>query len=552
MTKNCSSNSDLPPSTLFEKRRRIRPEVNALNLISKLGDDLLVEILIRLPNPKSSCRCKAVCKPWKSIISDPSFNRRFIAHHRSKYQPPSLFIPSHDPQSILSFLPIPDKIRPYLRVFDCFKDLLLCGFSQPFGELERSYFVCNPFTKQWIALPLAPRTLQTVVKNGSAATLVCHPCSNYKPESAGFVYSEYQFRVVRLLQFGKMTMLEVFCSESGKWTQTLLKMNAIKMPWTNVVFLDERLFWMHYDANLGRSMLYGYNPFSNDVPLVVMNVPSVLWKRLCDGDANFSVSQGDFHIVVLDVEGVGGALRNALYVCRMHVEGPNFSWTWQRYEMVLKTAPSSSSRLWGKYELDKCSVLCLHPENPEIIFFKYMDECVLSFNPRMGKGEPELLSAVTLNFYEPGWRALQPRVSSCWPTPIPRYDDLRCMYDGSYHCWVQNITTATTTLPSAIGIPTPPPPPYVQVEMRRSLEVIKQEYSELCGTLSKLVLDMYAASTSGYDLLKAAKDVIARLEDLAREARAARYRSNLRDLLQLARNESEKHRRVFQGLQNLD
>ncbi|CAN0892206.1 hypothetical protein LINGRAHAP2_LOCUS17429, partial [Linum grandiflorum] len=236
----------MPASTLFGKRRRICPEVNALNLMSKLGEDLLEEILIRLPNPKSSCRCKAVCKPWKSIISDPSFNRRFIAHHRSKYQTPSLFIPSHDPQSILSFLPIPDKIRPKLRVFDCFKDLLLCGFSEAFGELERSYFVCNPFTKQWIALPLAPRSpKEAAANNGSAAM---------------------------------------------RWTQ-LFEMNAIKMPWTNVVLWNERLFWMHYDANLGRSMLYGYNPFSYHVPFLPLKVPLVLWNRLCAGGANFSVSQ---------------------------------------------------------------------------------------------------------------------------------------------------------------------------------------------------------------------------------------------------------------------
>ncbi|CAN0824642.1 hypothetical protein LINGRAPRIM_LOCUS1757 [Linum grandiflorum] len=213
----------------------------------------------------------------------------------------------------------------------------------------------------------------------------------------------------------------------------------------------------------------------------------------------------------------------------MKVEGPNLRWSCQRYDIVLKTTPSSSSssRLWGKYELDKCSVLCLHPENPEIIFLKYMDECVLSFNPRMGTGEPELLSAVTLNFYEPGWRALQPRVSSCWPTPIPRYDHLRCMYDGSYHCWVQN----TTTLPSTIG----------------SLEKIEQECFELCGTLSKLALEMKAAGTATEDQLKTAEAVFAWVKNLAL-AREARARSNLRHLLQLARNETEKHRSVFRPL----
>ncbi|CAI0412488.1 unnamed protein product [Linum tenue] len=134
-------------------------------MINKLGDDLLVEILIRLPHPRSAFLCKAVCKRWNYLISDPSssFTRRFISHRRSSNHPPppSLFLPSNDPQAILCFLPVPDGARPNPRVFDCFKDLILCGFAESsYGiaaELDRSYFVCNPFTKQWVTLPLAPK-----------------------------------------------------------------------------------------------------------------------------------------------------------------------------------------------------------------------------------------------------------------------------------------------------------------------------------------------------------------------------------------------------------
>ncbi|CAN0892643.1 hypothetical protein LINGRAHAP2_LOCUS17671 [Linum grandiflorum] len=189
--------------------------------------------------------------------------------------------------------------------------------------------------------------------------------------------------------------LEVFCSESGEWTQWMVE-NSIKMPSTNVVWWNEQLFWMHYDAS----------------------------SRCSEA-------------LVLEVQGVDDGLRNALSVWRVEVEDGQHLWI-QRYEILLTTTPSptSSSRLWGEYELDKCSVLCLHPENPEVVFFKYLDDCVFSFNSSLGAGEPELLSAVRLNPYEPNWRALQPR-ASFWPTRIPRYDDLRGMYDGSYECWVQ-------------------------------------------------------------------------------------------------------------------
>ncbi|CAI0412578.1 unnamed protein product [Linum tenue] len=124
-TKKRNSDRDLSP----RKRRRLCSDGNpAPAMISKLVDDLLVEILIRLPHPRSAFLCKAVCKRWNSLISDPSssFTRRFISHRRSSNHPPppSLFLPSNDPQAILCFLPVPDGARPNPRVFDCFKDLI--------------------------------------------------------------------------------------------------------------------------------------------------------------------------------------------------------------------------------------------------------------------------------------------------------------------------------------------------------------------------------------------------------------------------------------------
>ncbi|CAL1391046.1 unnamed protein product [Linum trigynum] len=69
-------------------------------LISKLGDDLLVEILIRgLLNPRLACRSKLVCKQWSSLISSPSFNRRFVSHRQSRS--------AGEPPLTPSFLPVP-------------------------------------------------------------------------------------------------------------------------------------------------------------------------------------------------------------------------------------------------------------------------------------------------------------------------------------------------------------------------------------------------------------------------------------------------------------
>ncbi|CAL1365842.1 unnamed protein product [Linum trigynum] len=153
-TENNSSASDVPVG--------VSMKLQILSEISTLGDDLLIEILIRLPSPKFACRISTVCKRWSSLISSPRFNRSFVSHHESinELHPP-LVLSSEDQQSIIQgFVPMP-SVDHELRfaVLDSFQDLLLCGFQMPEDlddEFRRSYFVCNPFTKQWIALPLAP------------------------------------------------------------------------------------------------------------------------------------------------------------------------------------------------------------------------------------------------------------------------------------------------------------------------------------------------------------------------------------------------------------
>ncbi|CAI0468801.1 unnamed protein product [Linum tenue] len=395
-------------------------------------------------------------------MSDPSFNRRFISHHRSRYRPTALLVPAHDPLSILSFLPVPDEARPRFRAFDCFKDLLLCGFSNYYlGELGRSYLVCNPFTKQWVALPLAPRNPENGYDR-SAVVLACQPrCTNSsssnnynlvhqlgeEPElepAAAFIYSECRLRLLRLLSSGLDVVLDVFCSESGEWKRLFIK-NSIQRPWSNVVWWNGLLFWMHLNPKSLHSELAEYNPFRLDLRSNAIPVPSALWNPLCNGSGNLSVSQGGLHIVLLEVEGVRYGLRNAFSVWRLEKNDDDYYWWSKQHELVL----NRTSLLWGRYELENCFVLDLHPERSEIVFLRYLEDRVFSFNVRTGMGIPELFSGISLISYDPTWRALQPRVS-CWPTPIPRYDDLQCTYDGSYDCWVRSKNT-TTTLPSTIG-----------------------------------------------------------------------------------------------------
>jgi len=48
-----------------------------------LSDDIIPEILLRLPphDPRRLVRCSAVCKPWRRLLTDPAFLRRYRAFH---------------------------------------------------------------------------------------------------------------------------------------------------------------------------------------------------------------------------------------------------------------------------------------------------------------------------------------------------------------------------------------------------------------------------------------------------------------------------------------
>ncbi|CAI0450144.1 unnamed protein product [Linum tenue] len=452
VTGNCISDWDLPLSSLLpcsssRKRRRICAEGKTPpppTQISKLGEDLLVEILIRLPNPKSAGRSKAVCKLWSSLISDPGFDRRFVSHHRSRNErgppPPLLF--SDDPHSILSFLPVADEDRRDLVVWDSFKDLILCGFEDSIdAEPERSYFICNPFTKQWIALPLAPRNGDLYVVLGDrkklAARLVCEPRSSsisnnhnlaHEPlaETTAFVYSEYQFRVVCMYQLRSGTAMDVFSSESGRWKkQALVLYDQLRLFHFRVVSWNSELFWMYRRAGDPRSLrrFAVFNPFRLNTPLTSLNVPSEMSSEMAERRGNLSISQGTAHIILLGVEGPGSRCsRGALSVWRLEEGGKSWS---KLYEMALRNPTLSSSPYICKY----CQVLDLHPEKPEIVLLAYLnypDTGILSCNLRTG--EVEML-AEPMTCYLHNWRVFQPRVS-CWPTPIPRYEKLRG-YNGS-------------------------------------------------------------------------------------------------------------------------
>ncbi|CAL1368373.1 unnamed protein product [Linum trigynum] len=247
---------------------RKRLTSTSLSPISKLGDDLLIELLIRLPNPKSIFRSKPVCKRLNSLISTPYFARRLVYHRRQilsagEIEPP-LLIASDAQGPVCSFLPpVKSEVR---SILDCNKDLLLIGVEESMKDAEsgRRFLVCNPFSKQWVVIPLAPPML-TSRQGRWTARLVCEPCNSITldlgdAEEAITHHSDYRFCVVRMFELESgITVFQVFRSNSEEWLGSIAFSYGIAPHWNphNVaVSLNGRLYWEN-----GLGQFFEWNPF---------------------------------------------------------------------------------------------------------------------------------------------------------------------------------------------------------------------------------------------------------------------------------------------------
>ncbi|KAL6269342.1 hypothetical protein ACE6H2_026253 [Prunus campanulata] len=153
----------------------------------------------------------------------------------------------HEHELSLSFLPCfqADIVDPYKGepvVVGAYNDLILCCATTYY---QRDYYICNPYTKQWDALPPPPRRgRQGGLGGRHKCVMVGFICDPYdrKQAAAGqerysrrsvniqlnhnLINVEYRYKVVRInddeLEFPEVSgefYLEIFSSETDKWTQ---------------------------------------------------------------------------------------------------------------------------------------------------------------------------------------------------------------------------------------------------------------------------------------------------------------------------------------------
>ncbi|CAL4923341.1 unnamed protein product [Urochloa decumbens] len=179
------------------------------NPATRLTDDLIVEILSRLP-VKSLCRFRCVSKLWRGLISHPDHRKKlpqtlagFFYHTTSRERFPEsarhftnvtgwgepLIRPS------LSFLP------GHIDILDCCNGLLLCR-SQTAASASQ-YIVCNPATEEWAALP-----------ESSQAGNICNARLGFDPAVSPHFHV---FEFVEADDDIFVRGLEVYSSLTGEW-----------------------------------------------------------------------------------------------------------------------------------------------------------------------------------------------------------------------------------------------------------------------------------------------------------------------------------------------
>ena len=340
--------------------------------LASIGDDILLEILVRLSNCRFAMQCGLVCKRWYSLICNTKYIERFIHvhHHQQKYQDCSLlsytllFRRQGGPwgsKNVFCFDSQLDEL-----VFDEIR--LLCETSS-FGYINflpdgmfilassndlllvtdrlRNIYVLNPITRQLLQLPDPPTP-------DSGYGFVCQPksCNAHLGCNINF---RYRYRVV--LTYG-VNVAYIFCSETGKWRSLAVSFSG-KVPknlrWQPIVS-NGVIYWL--DGRVKTHGIVAFDLFNNtedariicpfiDLPLGVSD--SRFADKLCCGSClgrlRFSSlrkrSVGYFGLKVWELNYHGNGLTSWNLVCKSPLKREN---------------------------IEKMFVLAFHPNNSDVIF----------------------------------------------------------------------------------------------------------------------------------------------------------------------------------------
>ncbi|XP_074318068.1 putative F-box protein At3g23950 [Silene latifolia] len=396
-----------------------------LNLNDILTDTLLVEIIQRLPCI-NVVRAKLVCKRWRSMIEETHFIPNFIRYHEQiSLNDTRLSLPvtlvyqfifwhrvlTEEPGSRihtisehpfkLDFLPCfrPSGRHPIWVTASC-KDLLICCDTKM--SLWSTYYICNPLTKQWVAVP-------QIVGHHKVAD-----------PAMGLVVSKMGvFRLVRVLELdsdpnSNLFEAEVFCSDTSNWSKFEVTCpRSFKRSWhfkPNAIAIDNKLHWL-----VNSEFIVVFDPFqcneSHETACRVIDLPP---------EINPQVS------ICL------GSSQERLKVCQLIGEYPNGKlviWKIENYDtkkwelewkISLKDMKLVDNTMyWHGFGSTSVEILGLHPSDSRIVYLRIRNHIVIC---NLGDRTLEVVSECSKDStFSIGTCGVFLLMHPSWPSSIPSH-----------------------------------------------------------------------------------------------------------------------------------
>uniref|UniRef100_M8CAL0 Uncharacterized protein n=1 Tax=Aegilops tauschii TaxID=37682 RepID=M8CAL0_AEGTA len=363
------------------------PHSDGRTAVERLTDDLLVEILSRVP-VKSLCRFKCVSNHCLALIDHPE-------HRKKLPQTPAGFFygsaitsdwllksPVHftdfpgrrSPPFDTSCTFLPDHRR--VELLDCCNGLLLCRWYDVSAQGDEfHYIVCNPATEKWVVLP----------DSGKAASEVATTRLGF--DSAVSMHF-YVFELVNEQEFfwdPDIVGVAVYSSETGGWVYKEKKWNS------QIRLIDHRFAsvflngYLHFEADCR-----GSSPC-----LAVVDTEGETWMNFGFPDGLFDGfiqrSQGRLHYANFQGD-EDGSTTLVVYVLE----------NYQSKEWILKHSVEipyifeAPLLEWVDFRLDRdFDWIAIHPECNMIFFTTCWHATFTCYN--MDSGQVKLISGLEVH-----------------------------------------------------------------------------------------------------------------------------------------------------------
>ncbi|KAK9944286.1 hypothetical protein M0R45_009859 [Rubus argutus] len=382
-----------------------------------LPEDLLAEILYRVPCPKSLFRCKYVSKRWFHLISAPYFVRRL----KQKPMISTLIVEATvdicDPR-LFEFLPMCEKTsnlslsfyNTQANVVGTFNDLVLCNYH--WGDYD-SYSICNPYTKQWLYLPPIPKVQGEVV--GPYVVYKGFLCDPLNPQRWNFV-------LLVPVSPGSAFHLQVWSSETRAWRESVISLPSPRAIRPVPHFMNSTyggvayngmLYWICWDGSA--TFTIEFDPFGSDDV-------SDHKCRFIEGPG--FVAREDSMVSICAFPKCVRVCIQSGYTCfsvwELKEEVDNAGDKLKKWHLIVDRVSLNqfSSEFFRQYS-DNRIVLGFHPTNEDILYMRTLHS-IVTYNIREKTVKRAIEAPEHLEARFIPYEFVFPFVLPWLPTPVPR------------------------------------------------------------------------------------------------------------------------------------